>query len=206
LGFDLQRVTPTEEWPQLAWWRAVNDGVSRVSPRPPIAPAAPVQPARDIAFLPHAPDEDRIDFVRKEGCHRRRPCMIGAPPAGTSQVVVAWVGTDRSFLEVVAAVCREWNLEPFVVGTAGRRTGPTVAGGDILTSADAIRVAQAISRLVARPTQWDVQHGTSPVSAVGTFVANHDPGLVTIPHPPHRRGRCIALALVRRLRTPVFLA
>jgi hypothetical protein len=178
LGFDLQCGTPTEEWPQRAWWRA---------------------------FLPHAPDEDRIAFVRQEGCIRGRPCMLGAPPAGSSQVVVAWVGADQSFLEVVVAVCHEWNLEPFVLGTAGRRAGLTIADGDLLTTGDAIRVAHAISRLLARPTQWDVQHGTTPVSAVGTFVANHHPGLVTIPHPPHRRGRCDALALVRRVSTPVFL-
>ena len=170
----------------LAWWRAVNDGVPPSLGAPPSAPAEPVHPA----WISPSPLPRRgSDRASKEGCGRGRAVMIGAPPTGTSQVVVAWVGADRSLPRIGRR--RLPRVEP---GAIRRRHRPA-SGPDDRRWRHPDRRGRR-SRWRRRPPRRQPPGGC-PVRRhqvkVGTFVANNDPRPRTIsasaaPPPRSRAG------------------
>jgi hypothetical protein len=139
-------------------------------------------------------------------CERGVPCLVGDPTAGTGHLVVEWPGGDARFLELVAAATEAWELAPIVLGTAGPGTARAL-GPDVVESSGAAALARALGRRLGRAADWDVVAARHPVAAILAHVRADRPGLVTVPHAPHRHGRaCRALDLAVRLDVPVLLA
>jgi hypothetical protein len=220
---------PASEWPHLAWWRTapaelraavfVADAAGACHRFDPadadrgrlVAARALWAAGVTMVFAPPAASDRRGRARRRRllgavWCDRAVPCLVGAPTPGANHLVVEWPGADDRFVDLVAAVSREWDLVPVVLGTAGPGTARAL-GRDVAESSGAVALARAVGRRLGRAPEWDVQLDRDPVAAVVGHVRRHRPGLVTVPHVPHGPGRpCQALALAARLDTPVLLA
>lgn len=170
------------------------------------------QLAADILFLAPVAAPSRAALRRRRrllqesSCSMGVACFVGAPARGTTQVVIQWPGVDQRFVDLVAAVDRQWDLQTVVVGTAGM-TKPHLLPADVVASAGPASLSRSLSNALGRRPEWEVQHGKTAITAATSFLDRSTPGIVAIPHTPHRPGECCApLELALRAKVPVLLA
>jgi hypothetical protein len=141
-------------------------------------------------------------LLRDTWCAQGVPLLIGAPQAGTTLVAIEWPTAGPRFVELVAAVREKWDLEVTVVATATRTPYPS----DVVTSAGAAALARSIGEVVGHRPEWEVQYGRTAVRAARAFIEHQRPGVVAIPHSPHRpHARCDALDLALSTSGPLLL-